>query len=299
MNNGGNTLKARMLMILAMAIFGTIGLFAKFIPVTSGELALYRAVLAVILIGVFLLIKREPLHLKELGKSLWITLISGMAIGFNWVLLFTAYKYTTISLATLSYYCAPILVTILSPVIYKEKLTKKGIFCFIMATLGLVLIIGVTGAGGSSHITGILFGLGAAVLYAGIILCNKGLGHIPGIQRTFIQFVGAVIVMLPYVLIKEGGFHLNVLDTKGWIMLLVAGFVHTGIVYCIYFSVMNDLSGQEVSILGYIDPLVACIISAVFLKEGITGLQIVGGVMILGFTLLNEINLKTLYRTEK
>ena len=211
-----------------------------------------------------------------------------MAMGINWILLFEAYKYTTVSVATLSYYFAPVIVTIVSPLIFKERLTGKQILCFVMSTVGIVMITGIGGIGGGRGFIGILFGLGAAVFYATVILLNKFIKNVEGIHRTFLQFVAAVIVLLPYVL-ATSGFNLNILDGKGWGSLLIVGLVHTGITYCMYFSSLKELPGQKVAILSYIDPLVAVLVSVTILGEAMTVWQIVGGVLILGFTLWNEI----------
>ena len=278
----------RLMLIAAMAIFGTLGIFVRNIAVSSGELALYRAIMATIMIGAFLLITRQKIPFANIKKEIPLLLISGMAMGINWILLFEAYKYTTVSVATLSYYFAPVIVTIVSPLIFKEKLTGKQILCFVMSTVGIVMITGIGGIGGGRGFIGILFGLGAAVFYATVILLNKFIKNVEGIHRTFLQFVAAVIVLLPYVL-ATSGFNLNILDGKGWGSLLIVGLVHTGITYCMYFSSLKELPGQKVAILSYIDPLVAVLVSVTILGEVMTVWQIVGGVLILGFTLWNEI----------
>ncbi len=278
----------RLMLIAAMAIFGTLGIFVRNIAVSSGELALYRAIMATIMIGAFLLITRQKIPFANIKKEIPLLLISGMAMGINWILLFEAYKYTTVSVATLSYYFAPVIVTIVSPLIFKERLTGKQILCFVMSTVGIVMITGIGGIGGGRGFIGILFGLGAAVFYATVILLNKFIKNVEGIHRTFLQFVAAVIVLLPYVL-ATSGFNLNMLDGKGWGSLLIVGLVHTGITYCMYFSSLKELPGQKVAILSYIDPLVAVLVSVTILGEAMTVWQIVGGVLILGFTLWNEI----------
>jgi len=210
-------------------------------------------------------------------------------VGVNWLLLFQAYQYTTVSIATLSYYFAPVLVTVACPILFHERLTRRQIFCFIMSTLGLILVIGPQGLSQDPrHLTGIALGLCAAVFYAAAVLMNKALRATSGIHRTLIQFVGASLALIIYVPMT-GGFHLGQLDGTGWLCLLILGVVHTGFAYCLYFSSLKDLSGQEASILSYIDPLVAVIVSVTLLQEGITPLQILGGVMILGFTLYNEL----------
>jgi len=285
--------KARLMLIASMTIFGTIGVFVRNIPVTSGELALYRAILAAVLIGVYLLVTKQSIPFGKIKKELPLLLISGVAMGFNWILLFQAYKYTTISVATLSYYFAPVIVTAACPILFREKLTTKQLLCFVMSTLGIVLITGIGDiSAGSSHFLGILFGLGAAVLYATVVLINKFIQNVDGIHRTFLQFIAAIIVLTPYVL-ATSGITLGGMNAVGWLNLLIVGLLHTGITYCMYFTALKDIPGQKAAILSYIDPLVAVLISVTLLQEPMTIWQAVGGLLILGFTLWNELTPKT------
>ncbi len=286
------TMSARTMLILSMGIFGTIGLFVRNIPLPSGEIALYRAVLAALLIGGFLLVTKQKIPFSKIKKEIPLLVLSGVAMGFNWILLFEAYKYTTVSVATLSYYFAPVIVTIACPIIFKEKMNAKQWVCFLMSTIGIVLITGIGDLSqGSSHLKGIAFGLGAASLYATVILVNKFIKNVEGIHRTFLQFIAAIIVLVPYVLLTDG-VNLQSLNGRGWAFLLIIGLVHTGITYCLYFSSLKELPGQKAAILSYIDPLVAVLISVVVLNEKMTVMQIVGGLLILGFTLWNEISPK-------
>lgn len=277
------------MLIISMFVFGTIGLFVRNINVSSSELALYRAALASVLLSGYLLIIKQPIPFKEIKKELPIIIASGVAMGFNWILLFQAYKYTTVSTATLSYYFAPVIVTLVCPFLFKEKMKLKQWICFVMSTVGIVMITGLTDVSFSSnHFIGILFGLGAACLYATVILLNKYIKGVSGIHRTVLQFYAAFIVLLPYVCITSG-FSINSLSGLGWINLLIVGLIHTGITYCLYFSSLKELPGQEAAILSYIDPLVAVIISVSILGEAMSFWQIIGGILILGFTLWNEI----------
>ena len=284
--------KARWMLITSMAIFGTLGPFVRNIPVSSGELALYRAILAAVLIFVYLTVTRQKIPFGKIKKEVPLLLFSGMAMGINWILLFEAYKYTTVSAATLSYYFAPVIVTAVCPFLFREKLTGKQILCFVMSTVGLVLITGIGSLSGSGqdHI-GILFGLGAACFYATVILLNKFIKNVEGIHRTFLQFLAAILILIPYVACT-GGMTLGSMKALGWINLLIVGLVHTGVTYCMYFSSLKELTGQKAAILSYIDPLVAVVISVTVLGEAMTLSQILGGLLILGFTLWNEITPK-------
>ena len=275
-------MKARFEIVFSMAAFGTIAVFVRNIGLPSGEVALYRAVIAALALVLWQLCTRQTVRWQDVKKELPLLFVSGAAMSVNWILLFEAYKYTTVAMATLSYYFAPVIVTVASTVLFREGLTAKQ-----MSTLGLVMVIGVSGGGGSHDLLGILLGLGAAVFYAAVVLINKGIRRVSGLNRTFMQFLAAILVMTPYISMT-GGSHLAGLDMTGAVNLMVVGVFHTGICYCMYFSSLRYLKGQEASILSYIDPVVAVILSVAVLHEPVSPLQAAGGFMILGFTVLNE-----------
>ncbi len=294
MNKNFKNMKTIIFFIISMTVFGTLGWFVRNVgeSISSGEIALYRAIMAIIVVGFYLLITKQKIEFKKLRKELPILLLSGVAMGINWVLLFEAYNYTTVTVATLSYYFAPVIVMVLCPILFREKMTIKQIICFIGSTIGLVLIMGITDIGKEAlSLKGIGLGLGAACFYATVILLNKFIKNIDGIKRTFIQFISSLIVLIPYVLITSG-INIGLLNTPGLISLLIIGIIHTGLAYCLYFSSLKELSGQKVSILSYIDPLVAILVSYFLLSENISIPQLIGGILIIFFTLFNEITLK-------
>ena len=283
---------ARLQIITAMVAFGTIGVFVRYIALASAEIALWRGFIAFLVLSLFMVTSKRLSGLAKYRTKLGKLFFAGAAMGFNWILLFEAYRYTSVALSTLSYYFAPTIMVVGSFFVFREQLTRKQIVCFLISTAGLVLIIGVSG-GGSNDMIGILFGLGAAVLYALVILTNKATGEIDGLTRTWIQFAAAIIVLLPYTYLT-GGFHVLSLDRTGLVSLLVLGIVHTGIIYYLYFSALAHLKGQQVAILSYVDPIVAVVLSVAILHETITTFQLAGGLMILGATLVNELKRKTL-----
>ena len=285
-------INAKIMLIISMVIFGTLGIFTRNIAISSGELALYRAILAAVLIFVYLIVTKQKTDFRSIKKELLLLLLSGTAMGINWILLFEAYKYTTISAATLSYYFAPVIVIVACPILFKEKLSGRQMICFLMSALGLVLITGIGDLRNDNDFIGILFGLGAALFYAAVILLNKFIKNVEGIYRTFLQFISAIVILIPYVKMTSGAT-LGNLNFTGWVNLLIVGFIHTGITYCMYFSSLKELPGQKAAILSYIDPLVAVLISVAILGETMTIWQAIGGIFILGFTLWNEISPET------
>ena len=281
---------AKASLILAMVIFGTIGIFRKYIPLSSGIVACARGMLGVVFLLVFTKIKKIKMDKEAIRKHLLILLVSGGFIGLNWVLLFESYRYTSVAVATLCYYMAPIFVMLISPVLLKEKLTVKKIVCVMAALIGMIFVSGVLDGGISdiSELKGVLFGLGAAALYASVVMMNQKLREVPTYDKTIMQLGSAAVVLVPYILLAEnvGAVELTPLIV---IMLIVVGVVHTGIAYALYFGSMNDLKAQTVALFSYIDPIVAIILSALFLKEPMTLHSAIGAVLVLGATMISEL----------
>ena len=280
-------MNAKLRNITALLIFGTIGLFVKNIELSSSEIALTRGFIGGVTLILATIFLKKKISFEAIKNNLYLLIFSGLAVGLNWIFLFQGYKYTSISNATLSYYFAPVFVTILAPFILKEKLTLSKFLCVLMALVGMFCIVGVDGMNGGSDLIGIVYGLLAAGFYASVILMNKFLKGIDSIEITVIQLISATITLLPYVLYVEG---LGILSVSSVSIpyILILGIVHTGIAYLLYFSSLQGLKGQTIAVLSYIDPVFAIIISAIILKEQLGFLQIIGGVLILGSSFLSE-----------
>ena len=277
-------MNATLKLTLSMFIFGTIGIFRRFSPLPSSMVAMTRGIVGMLFLLAFLRIRKVKLNGPAIRKNFWTLIISGAVMGVNWILLFEAYNYTSVATATLCYYLAPIFIIIVSPFLLKERLTPGKLLCVLAAVAGVALVSGV-GEGGS--LTGVLLGLGAAVLYATVVLMNKTLSGVSTEDRTMLQLASAGLVLVPYSLLAE---NLSGVDMTGMslAMLLVVGAVHTGLAYWLYFGSMKALSGQTVALYSYIDPIVAILLSALILGEALKPLGIVGAVLVLGATLVSE-----------
>ena len=282
-------MSSKLTFILSMAIFGTIGLFVRLIPLPSSMIALTRAVVGTFFLLVLLACKRKKPDWQAIRRNVKILVISGAAIGFNWILLFEAYRYTTVAIATLCYYFSAIFVIVASPFVLREKLTPRKIACSFAALVGIILVSGVIdGGSGSFSLTGVLLGLGAAVLYASVIVLNKKLSGISSLDTTISQLGAAAAVLLPYVLLSEDIAQIAALDASGLLLLLAIGIVHTGIAYAMYFSSLQKIKAQTAALFSYLDPVIALLLSIFVLKEGMTVLGLIGAVIVLGAMLLSE-----------
>ncbi len=274
----------------AMGIFGTIGIFVRYIPLPSGIIALSRGVIGAVFLLLVMLCTRKGINKNAIRKNLPLLLLSGGCIGLNWVLLFESYRFTTVATATLCYYMAPLFVVIASPFLLKEKLTLKKCMCVFVALIGMVFVSGVlqTGIGSFAELRGVLLGLGAALLYASVVLMNTKIKNIGAYDKTVVQLAAAAAVMVPYCLIAERGASFEISATA-WILLIIIGVIHTGAAYAMYFGSMGSLPAQTTAIFSYTDPIIAVILSATVLKEPFTVYTAVGAVLVLGAALISEL----------
>lgn len=279
--------------ITAMVTFGTIGVFVRYIPLPSSIIALVRGVLATIfLLAVMAAGKRRP-DGTAIRRNLALLVISGGLIGFNWILLFEAYNYTSVAVATLCYYLAPVFVIIASPFVLGEKLTLRKTLCVAAALAGMVLVSGViqnyvsVGNIEDLSLSGVILGIGAGALYATIILMNKKLKDISSYDTTVVQLAAASIILVPYCLLTVDVGLLAVTPVSV-VLLCIVGIVHTGIAYVLYFGSIKELPAQTVAIFSYIDPILAILLSALLLKENMDMLSILGALLILGSTFVSE-----------
>lgn len=273
----------------AMGIFGTVGIFVRYIPLSSAAIAFSRGLLGLLFLAAVMVLTKKKPDFGAIRKNLLLLILSGFAIGFNWILLFESYKHTTVSTATVCYYLAPLLLLLASPLL-GERLTAKKLMCVGAALAGLVCVSGVAEGGlpAIGELNGVLLGVGAAVLYAAVMFLNKKLSPISAYDKTVFQLGSATAVLLPYLLLTQAA-EMPQLTATQWLLLAVVGIVHTGIAYTMYFGSLKELDAQTVALFSYLDPVIAVLLSALLLREPMTPANTVGTVLILGSALYSEL----------
>ncbi|MBQ7713962.1 MAG: EamA family transporter [Oscillospiraceae bacterium] len=274
----GEAARARLALIGSMCIWGTIGLARRFLPVPSGFLSMTRGVLGAAFLLLLLRARGETLSRDAIRANGRLLAVSGALIGCNWILLFEAYRFTTVAIAELCYYMAPVFILLAAPFLLRERLTLRRLLCVAAALIGIALVSGLP-AGGADW-RGILLGLSAAALYAAIVLLNKRIRGVGAYERTVVQLGVAGMVLIPYVLLTED-VSAAVFTPTVVALLLVVGFVHTGVAYALYFGSMDALPAHTLALLGYLDPVLAVLFSALLLREPMTPLQALGAALIL------------------
>lgn len=269
--------------ILALILFGSNGIVASYIDLSSYEIVMLRTLIgSLLLISIFFLNKGKLTFYKH-KKDFCFLAISGMAMGTSWMFLYEAYTQVGVSIASLCYYCGPVIVMILSPFIFKEKLTSTKIIGFISVLIGIFFV---NGQGEAANSFGLICGIASAVMYSLMVIFNKKATAITGLENSTLQLFIAFLTVAVFVGFKQG-FAIDI-PANSIIPIFVLGIVNTGIGCYLYFSSIGKISVQTVAICGYLEPLSAVILSVIFLNEIMLPLQILGAVLIIGGAIFGE-----------
>jgi RarD protein len=276
--------------VIAMLLFGSMGLCVRNIDLPSSTIALIRGMIGVLFLALISITFKKQLSIKAMLKNGWLLLISGITLSANWIFIFEAYHYTTISTATLSYYLAPVFVIALSPLILKEKITPLQLLCIATSLLGMLLVSGVltNSSQGTTDLIGISYGMAAAISYASLTLLNKFTKELSSMEATIGQLGVSSLILLPYTFLTTNVNNITI-GMEGIILLIILGVAHTGLGFWLYFSSVQELKAQTVATFSYIDPVTAILLSALFLHEQLGPTEILGAILILSSTLLCEI----------
>ncbi len=282
--------KAKALLASAFLVWGSIGVFVEMIPLNSGVIAFDRSIVGMLFLLLVKLCMKSKVDFSAMKGSLLLLCINGALLGLNWILLFEAYKFTSVATSTICYNLGPMIVVLLSPFIFKERLSIVKILCVIVSLFGIVCVSGVFSEQGvgANDLIGVVLGVSAAVVYAFTVIVNKRLDKIDPMDKAITQFASSTVVMFIYCLFVTKSSEL-VFDTQTIILLIVVGVVHTGIAYTIYFKSLPNVTSQNVAIFAYIDPVVAVILSATVLKEGIDEFIVIGALCVIVSALLSEL----------
>lgn len=270
---------------ISLLLFGSNGIVASFIDMNSYEIVFFRAFLGSLLLLLIFLAGKGKFTFFKYKKQFFCLVISGISMGASWMLLYEAYTKIGVSIASLLYYCGPMIVMALSPLVFKEKLTVYKAVGFLTVLCGVFLING-NRIHTQSNDFGVFCGLSAAVMYALMVMFNKKAAGINGLENAMLQLFVSFVTVAVFIAWKQG-FTVNI-TSASVLPIMILGFINTGIGCYFYFSSISHLPVQSVAICGYLEPLSAVLFSAVFLKEVMLTKQVIGGVLILGGAVVGE-----------
>ena len=272
--------------IISLLIFGSNGVVASYINLSSSQIVLSRTMIGSLFLGMLFIVGKKHLQIKQIKKQGLYLVGSGGAMGLSWIFLFAAYRLTSVSTATLAYYCGPVMVMAAAPFLFREKTAAAKICGIFVVVVGMMLVNGadVLTAGVSA---GLVCGLFSALLYAVMIIFNKKITGLTGLESTLVQLITACGVVAIYTVgIQEESLYISGADA---VPVLFLGLVNTGLACYLYFSSIRDIPAQSVAICSYIDPLSALVFSAGILHEQLRFLQVVGAILILSGAALGEL----------
>ena len=277
--------KAYFKYIIALLLFGSNGIVASNIHLPSVEIVFWRTLIgSLLLVVIFLATRQKITFIKEKRDTLFIVL-SGIAMGTSWMFLYEAYSQIGVSLASLSYYCGPVIVMALSPILFKEKLTKNKFMGFFSVLIGIFLVNG-TVSGKELNIFGIFCGLMSAVMYSFMVILNKKATKEQGLENSTIQLIVSFLTVAVFVGFKTG--YQITISGNDLLWVMVIGLLNTGVGCYFYFSSIGKLPVQTVAICGYLEPLSAVILATIILGETMYPLQILGAILIIGGAVFGE-----------
>ena len=277
--------KAFIKYISALLLFGLNGIVASYITLNSYEIVFLRTLIGSALLVALFLLGKGKFHLKAYRKDTLFIVLSGIAMGASWMFLYEAYQQIGVSLSSLLYYCGPVIVMILSPLIFREKLTVPKLLGFITVLVGIFLVNG-NATDSNSNLWGLFCGGMSAVMYFFMVTLNKQSKNMSGMENSVIQLVVSFLTVAVFTGIKQG-FIINVPSTA-WTWILVLGIVNTGIGCYLYFSPLSKIPVQTVAVCGYLEPLSAVVFAALLLGEEMTVIQIIGAACIIGGALFGD-----------
>ncbi len=271
--------------ISALLLFGSNGVVASQIDLTSYEIVFLRSLLGGILLVAIFFVRKEKLTVIQHKKDLLLIAASGLAMAADWLLLFEAYQEIGVSLGMLINYCGPVIVIALSPILFQERITWFKLCAIAIALAGVFLISGEAASTGVSGWGLVCAGL-SALAYAAMVIFNKLSRQVTGLENSMFQLLFTLLVVAIFVACKQG-IYIKIAPDD-WFPILILGFVNTGIGCFFYFSSIGNLPVQTVAICGYLEPLSAVLFSVIFLREAMGFVQMLGAAMIVGGTLLGE-----------
>lgn len=259
-----------------------------FVSLPSEFVAMCRGLIGSVFIIFYLKIKGEKIDLVSIKNNLKYLVLSGISLGVNWAALFTAYRVSTVALGSLCNYMAPIILVLIAPILYKEKLTIKKGLCVLGAFIGIIFVSGIIESDVDINIQGIIYGFIACAGFVSLIIFNRKLKDITPYNKAVVQLLVSAITIAPYVIINNINTTLTI-NTTSIIVILIMGIVHTGIAYCFYFASINEIDTQTLAIFGYIEPVLSVITSFLLLNEPLSMYGMVGACLIIVSACLSEI----------
>jgi drug/metabolite transporter (DMT)-like permease len=270
--------KGYILIASAAILYGLIGIFIKltgYMPL--GSINFYRMLFGFFFILLYLSSRGRINELKLKKKKGYLLLLGLLEAGAIFAY-FIAVRYTTVSIAVLLLYTAPVYVTLLSPLLLKEKITRRSLLALGLSITGAVMVIQpVTSGYDGLNFIGIAMGLISGVLYAIMILTSRYIkDYYSGAAQTAWSIIMNLVVFSAFVTAAPPATVMENLP-----LLVLFGLLPTAIGSMLYFNGIGLIGAQSASIMALIEPVSAVLFAFIILGEPVSPGTFVGGAFIL------------------
>ena len=256
--------------IAALSLFGSNGVVASFISLDSIEIVFLRTMIGSLLVITVFWLQKRSFEFFRCGKRPFFLIVSGIAMGIGWVFLYEAYRQVGVGIASLTYYCGPIIVMTFSPIIFHEKLSTVQALCFLIVLSGVLLVNGQAFQAGK-NIWGIFCGMMSAVMYAVMVIFNRKADASNRMENSVIQLTASFLTVTAFMIFYQR-LPVNV-TMNDWGPILLLGIFNTGVGCWLYFSSIGNLPIYTVAVCGYLEPLAAVVFSVLILRESMLPIQ--------------------------
>ena len=266
-------------MISAMVISGTVGWFVIMSGQSPEAVVFWRCLFGAMAMLVTCLVLGVLRRSLITARQFILVCLGGVALILNWVLLFSAYKHSSIAIATVVYHVQPFMLVGLGVLFFAERLSAAKVGWLLLAFAGLMLIVSAKGSGratGADYLLGVCLALASAFFYAVAAAITKHLKDLPAHLIVLIQMVVGVLVLAPFVDFSR-------VDTVegAWTYLIIIGVVHTGLMSTLLYSAIQKIPTALVGALSFIYPIVAILVDRVAFAHPLSALQVLGASAIL------------------
>ncbi len=259
------------------ASWGFISVIVAGVDLDASVLVFFRLALAALAIGTAAaaLGRADLIRLPERPLRL---LVVGVVLAAHWFLFFETIKLSSVAVALLTVYTAPVFLSLLAPVFLPESRSRIALAALLPAGAGIAFIA-LAGEGGKhARPLAVASGLGAAITYAALVIAIKRLTRrLPSATIAFWSYVVAAATLAPFLLTAP-----RVLPESGVDALYVVclGVVFTGLSYFVYVSLLRRVTAQAIGVLAFLEPVSAALLAWAILGQALGWQVAVGGALV-------------------
>lgn len=268
---------------IAVLLFGLAGLFAKWISLNALAIAFGRVLFSSLALGLFRLAGRRSFRVS--GRELGRLAAAGTVLALHWWAFLTSVQLSTVAVGTLTFAAFPLFVTLLEPLVFRQKPSKRGILAALVILLGVIVTVPAFSFE-NRMFRGVLVGLLSALAYAVLTVMNKGFAsRLDGALTAFYEQASAALLLLPFVL-KNGCFRPSLPDLG---LLLVLGVVTTALAHTLFISGLKALPARTAGILSSLETVYGILFALLLLGEIPSLREALGCAIILGAVLISQL----------